>query len=367
MKTLIIHDRFQFRGGAERLVLILAKALNADIVTEFWTTESYDRRQVPGKLITLSSGEAPWIVWRYFRAQFLFFFKTRKIIKNHQTIFFSGNNCLAAGFHFWRGKKKILYCHHPVRHAFDLRQKCRDEQPSRWKKILYYDIGIWLIRFIYWLSLQNMNLVIANSENVKNRLQKFLHQKTDAVIYPPIQTDKFKHISQQDYYLSFGRVERLKRIPDIIRAFQKMPDKKLIVVSGGPDLKKIKKMAQGHDNIQIKGWVNDQELSDYVGNCIASIYIPIDEDSGMTQIESMSAGKPCIAVDEGGLKESIIDEQTGKFIPAKYSIDDIIKAVNWLTKARALLMREDCQAQAKKFSQERFIKNIKELIYANRH
>lgn len=367
MKTLIIHDRFQFRGGAERLVLILARELKADIVTEFWTDESYSQEEAPGKFITLSDGEAPWIVWRYFRAQLLFFWKSRKIIKDYDTIIFSGNNCLAASFHFRRGKKKILYCHHPVRHAFDLRKKCRAEQPNQIKKVLYYDIGIWLIRFVYWLSLKNMDKVVANSLNVKRRLEKFLHQKVNAVIYPPIDTNKFKWLGQGDYYLSFGRVERLKRIPDIVRAFTHLPDKKLIVVSGGPDLDKIKNIARDHDNIQIKGWVTDEELADYVGNCLASIYIPIDEDAGMTPLESMSAGKPCIGVDEGGLKETIINETTGKFIPARYSIDDIVRAVKWMTPETALAMRADCEQRAQDFSREKFISKMKVLIGSLNH
>ena len=42
MRILIIHDRFQFRGGAERLVLILTEALKADLMTEFWTEESFE-------------------------------------------------------------------------------------------------------------------------------------------------------------------------------------------------------------------------------------------------------------------------------------------------------------------------------------
>ncbi len=361
MPTLIIHDRFQFKGGAERLVLILAHALKADIVTEFWTHESFDQNEAPAKKFILSSDEAPWIVWRYFRAQLLFLFKTRPIIKNYDTIIFSGNNCLAASFHF-KSTKKILYCHSPVRHAFDLFEFSKNEQKLFWKRILYYNIGAWLIRFIYWLGLKNMDVVIANSKNIKDRLQQYLGQSTQAVVYPPIQTDKFKWLGQQDYYLSFGRVERLKRIPDIIKAFQKMPNKKLVVVSGGPDLDKIKAMAENYDNIKIIGWVTDRQLSNYLGNCIASIYIPINEDFGMTPVESMSAGKPCIGVFEGGLKETIQEEKTGKFIPAEYTLEHIIKAVNWLTTDQALSMRQACEQRAQEFSQQKFINQIKDII-----
>lgn len=362
MKTLIIHDRFQFRGGAERLVLILARALNADIVTEFWTDESYDPKEAPGKLFVLSSGEAPWIVWRYFRAQLLFLFKTRSIIQDYDTLIFSGNNCLAASFHFKHGKKKILYCHSPVRHAFDLFEFSRSEQKRLWKRVIYYSLGAHLIRFIYRLSLKKMHTVVANSYNIKDRLEKFVRHPANHVVYPPIDIHKFKWIAQGDYYLSFGRLERLKRIPDIVRAFQAMPHKKLIVVSGGPDLAKVKEMANGHPNIQVTGWVSDDELKNLIGNCIASIYIPLNEDAGMTQLESMSAGKPCLGVFDGGLKETILDEKTGKFIPAGYTTQDLINAVAWLTPKRASSMRQACEQHAQAFSSDRFIQQIKQII-----
>ena len=363
MKILIIHDRFMFRGGAERLILIMARGFNADIATGFWSeAETFPKREVPHKLFiignpTQKSG------WRYLKFQLLFYFKT-KFISHYDLVIFSGNNCLSAGHNVRPGVKKIFYCHTPVRHAYDLKDYYLKNKVW-WKRIIL-SIIIPISRAVYKWGFRQMDIVIANSQNVQTRLKKYL-KRDSTVIYPPIQTDKFKWLGQKDYYLSFGRVDKLKRVADIIKAFQKMPNKKLIVCSGGDDLENVKKLAAGYDNIQVIGWVDDQKLAELVGQCVASIYIPIDEDFGMTPLESMSAGKPCLAVDEGGLKESIIDEQTGKFIPAKYSIDDIIRAVNWLTEERALSMRENCQAQAKKFSQEKFIKNIKELIYVNCH
>ena len=88
MKTLIIHDRFQFRGGAERLVLDLARGLNADIVTEFWTEESFPQSEAPGKVFVLDRGEPRMMVWRYFRAQWNFWWKTRGLLNQYDVIIF---------------------------------------------------------------------------------------------------------------------------------------------------------------------------------------------------------------------------------------------------------------------------------------
>ncbi len=365
-KVLIIHDRFQYRGGGERLILTMAKALSADIATEYWGEDSFLRDEAPQQLFVLDEGEPPAIVWRYFRAHFNFYFKTKKFIKDYDIVIFSGNNCLTASFNLPKKVPKIFYCHTPVRYVYDLLKLRREEEKNFLKKFIYYDIGKWFIRTVYNLGLNRMNRVISNSKNVQSRLEKFCIIKSE-VIYPPIDTHKFQWLGQGDYYLSFARLDPLKRIDDIIRAFQQMPDKKLIISSGGIELDQLKKLAQGFDNISILGWVDDSKLVDLVGNAIASIYIPIDEDAGMTQIESMSAGKPCVVVDDGGLPESIIDGKTGIIIPKNYEISDIINAVERLIPDVASGMKDDCVNRAEEFSKEIFIEKIKAIVYEDRN
>jgi glycosyltransferase involved in cell wall biosynthesis len=361
MRVLIIHDRFQFRGGAERLVLDMAKMLEADIMTEFWTDESFPQSMVPNKFFILDKGEPKAMVIRYFRSQWNFWWKTRKLIKNYDTLIFSGNNCLAAALRPLHEKKTILYCHSPVRYVYDLLPFRRREEPSVLKRVFYYDIGKYLIRGLYRLGLNRMKVVIANSENVRGRLQYYCHTDSQ-VIYPPIQTDKYRFIEQGDYYLSWARLDELKRVDKIVGAFKEMPDKKLIIASGGEQETAIRKLAAGLPNIAVLGWVDDEKLRDLVGRCIVGIYIPMNEDFGMTPLEGMAAGKPCIGVDEGGLKETIIPGKTGTLIGAEASLRELVVAVRALTPERALAMRADCEAQAKNFSLEVFEKKIREAI-----
>ena len=360
-RILIIHDRFQYRGGGERMVLDMAKMLGADIVTEFWTDESFPQSEAPHGVTVLDKGEPQAMVWRYFRSQWDFWRKTRDLIKNYDTLIFSGNNCLAAALRPLHGKKTILYCHTPVRYVYDLLPLRRRQEPSLLKRIVYYDLGKYLIRGLYRLGLSRMQTVIANSENVRERLRYYCHTKS-VVIYPPIQTDKYKWLSQGDYYLSWGRLDALKRIDKIVEAFKDMPHKKLIVASGGEQLETVKKLAAGSPNISVLGWVESQALYTLVGNCIAGIYIPIDEDSGMTPLEGMAAGKPTIGVDEGGLKETIIPGKTGTLIGAEASVAELRAAVEALTPERAIAMREACETQAKKFSAAVFEKKIREIV-----
>lgn len=41
-KTLLIHDTFLMKGGAERMNIEIAKILDADIATSIWDDDCYD-------------------------------------------------------------------------------------------------------------------------------------------------------------------------------------------------------------------------------------------------------------------------------------------------------------------------------------
>jgi len=386
-KILIIHDRFKFRGGAERLVLIMAQALGADIATEYWNEEeSFSKSEAPAKVIILGKQIKP-IGLSYFFAQWRFFWKT-KFIRHYDIIIFSGNNCLSAAWRarspllsppLGRRRKLIMYCHTPVRYAYDLKNYYQQKK-TLWQRPLFWFFVI-LARIIYRWGIKKMDLVLANSKNVQTRLKDYCGIESQ-VVYPPIVS--FRHSERgtseesldlslrsaslhsaqddkrtEDYYLSFGRLDPLKRVDDIIRAFHLMPDKKLVVASGGPDLKKIKQLAAGYENIKVLGFISDEMLAELVNNCIANVYIPRQEDFGMTPLEAAAAGKPTIGVDEGGLRETIIHKQTGYLLPADYQIEDLVKAVQWLDAEKAASMADACRAQAEKFSKEKFIEQIR--------
>ena len=82
-----------------------------------------------------------------------------------------------------------------------------------------------------------MDLILTNSINTQTRIKDFLGLESH-VLYPPVDTQEFQYISTQDYYLSFARLSTVKRVDRIVKAFQQMPDKKLVVIYGENDPQK---------------------------------------------------------------------------------------------------------------------------------
>lgn len=217
---------------------------------------------------------------------------------------------------------------------------------------------------MYEKDISKMDLVLTNSLNTQKRIKDFLWIDAQ-ILYPPVDLGKFQYKGQKDYYMSFARLSDAKRVDLIIEAFKQMPDKKLVVTYGknDPQKQKIFDLASGCENITFLQSPDDEEFAWLIGNAIATLYIPIDEDFGMSPIESMSAGKPVIWVNDGGLKETILDGKTWYLLPKNIWVSDIIEAVEKLTPEKALSMKLDCEMRARDFSLENFEKQLHLLVY----
>ena len=214
----------------------------------------------------------------------------------------------------------------------------------------------------YEKSIRTMDLVIANSENVALRLRKYLNVDS-IVIPPPIDIEKFRWLDAGDYFLSLARLEDYKRVELIVEAFRRMPKQKLIVASGGSKEAELRKFASNCPNIHFTSWSDDASLADLIGRCRAAIYLPVNEDFGMSPLEAMAAGKPVIGVSEGGMLETVIDGVSGKLLGSNPSCDELIDAVESFTVNRTEGMREACEHHARLFSRSVFLERMRQAIY----
>ncbi len=124
------------------------------------------------------------------------------------------------------------------------------------------------------------------------------------ILYPPVDTTRFspgEKNTAHEYFLSFARLSPPKRVDVIIDAFREMPEKRLIFTYGKNDPEKEKILAKIHafPNIEAIESPDDAVLISLIRGALAVIYIPINEDFGMTPVESMACGIPVIGVDEG--------------------------------------------------------------------
>lgn len=208
-----------------------------------------------------------------------------------------------------------------------------------------------------------MDVIVTNSKNTQKRIEEFTQQKAK-VLYPPVDIYRFTWKSKGNYFLSFARLADAKRVDRVVQAFRKLPHEEIIIIYGknDPQKEKIFALAEWYPNIKLITLDNNDLLYDYIGNARATIYIPIDEDFGMSPIESMSAGKPVLWVNDGWLKETIIHKKTGYLIPPEANINDICMAIEYLSPETCFKMKKDCEVQASNFNLESFEKELRNII-----
>ena len=356
-EILLLHDYFETTEGGGRLILYMKNLFPSDLGCGFFADNHpffIDKKKTEPDYIVSSKLNIPLIKQMRLVQSFL----NVRFIKSYKAVVYSGYYAPLAAINN-RIPYNILYCHTPPRFLYDQKSHFENQIPCYLKPLLRAFNNNYKKK--YEDSIEKMDLIIANSKNVQSRIKKYLN-KESSVIYPPCDTNSFKWIAQEGYFLSMARLDPLKQVEKIVRAFRKLPSKRLIVISEGREFNRIKKLSKYSDNIEVKGVVSDNDLYQLVGSCLATIYIPKNEDFGMSPVESMAAGKPVIGVAEGGLLETVIHEKTGFLLKPDFKIDDLVESINYLTPEKAKAMRFTCEKRARDFDISIFYEKMASLL-----
>lgn len=356
---MILHDYFTLLGGGERLIHTLSRLFSRPITTAFVAAGFYRGMgwHVPVRPLLPRVPPGPALFHGPIAAAI---FRTlgRKRLPCNSRVIFSGNFAPLAADPA-KGNTHVFYCHTPPRFLFDLRAFYWKSIPAAVRPA--YRLFLEIYALLYHRAVQHMHVIVANSRTVQGRIRLYLGRHAE-IVHPPCDTRRFRFLGQDDYYLSMARLDPAKNVSAVVEAFTKMPWKKLVVVSGGSEFARIRRLAQDAPNIHVLGWVPESTLTRLVGRCIGTIYVPKEEDFGMSPVESMAAGKPVIGVREGGVQETVIHGRTGLLLSADWSLQHLLEAVDWLSAERARAMRHSCEQRALDFSEAVFYQKMQRFL-----
>lgn len=357
----LLYDFMQVAGGAERVTLTLAEAF-----PEFRTVVS---RCYPQAAPVLQASSAQvhelrggWSAWLPRILESMWCFRVRaRCLHDAETVIYSGFYAPLAVHHQQRGRR-IYYCHTIPRFAYDLYDSTLEGFPLPLRPL--YALFVRWFRRQYEAAIGRMDLILVNSENVRQRLLRYTGRDAE-VVYPPVATQHFHALEDAGYYLSTARLVANKRVDVIVQAFMAMPERRLVVLSGGPEADRLQAMAAGAPHIVFTGWQSDEALRRWVGGARAVIYLPVDEDFGMSPVEAMAAGKPVIGVAEGGLLETVVSGETGVLIdspPDSRALVQAVTATEALCATQGTRLQAACMARAQGFTEARFIERMRQII-----
>lgn len=285
------------------------------------------------------------------------FFKKFKGFDIHITNGFPSN------FISIRNKYTIWICYSPTRYFYDLK-KITFEQASICGKILL-SLKNLLFKKIDLSSAKKMDIILPISENVQKRVKKYYKKDAPNIFYPGVDFNEYKRGEYDDYLLCVSRLEGPKRVDMIVKSMNFVKNKKikLYIVGDGSEREKIKKLCEKKDNVKFIGKVEEEKLRGLYSNCLAVIYCPIDEDWGLVPIEAAASEKLTLGVNEGGLKETIIDGQTG-FLLNKPSPQKIAKKIDCVANNKKIAKKMGIEAKkyAKKYDWKFILPKFEKLV-----
>lgn len=270
----------------------------------------------------------------------------------------SESHAIAKGVITGPDQLHIGYIHTPIRYAWDmqeayLKQAGLDKGLRSFitRALLHY-LRIWDMR-----TVAGVDYYIANSNFVARRIMKLYKREAD-VIYPPVDVDRFSiGKEKKDFYITISRLVSYKKVDLIVRAFNRLPDRDLVVIGDGPEMKSLKKIASS--NIIFMGFQPEAVIEDMLKQAKAFVYAA-EEDFGIVPVEAQACGTPVIAYGKGGVLETVVEGETGFFFEEQNETA-LIEAINAF-EGSALLDPEVIRQNAERFNKARFLREMKSFV-----
>lgn len=360
MKIAIVHDYIKEYGGAERVLEELIKVFpQADVYTSLYSPEflgPHQKRFEDYEVQTTFLDKIPYKHKLISPLRLLSPFAFKKLdLTSYDIIIVS-----QTGAYFptlvKKGKAKLIcYTHTPPRYLYGY------ATAREWKKnkvmLVAGSVANHILRIVDFYASKNVDRYIANSNEVKSRIEKF-YRRDAAVIYPPVDLPNVVKGKKENYYLAGGRLARAKGMDVIVKAFNRNGLPLKIFGKGFAGYEdELRKLAK--DNIEFVGEVANEEKFILMAGAKAFIFASHDEDFGITPVEAMGVGTPVVAYRSGGVKETVVDGKTGIFFDEN-TPESLNKSLGKL--AKMSINPDHCVQEAEKFSTQVFDKKMKEII-----
>ena len=362
MKVALIHDYLIRFGGAERVLLELAKMFPEAPIYTFLYDQEKMKEWFPSERVRPS-----------FLQKFPHFLKKRHkwLLPLMPTVpetfdlrefdlVISSSSAFAKGVVVRPKTIHISYCHNAARFLWDYSAEYLSQQKLGFCRQIIADNIFSYLRIWDRSASKRVDYFVANSKATASRIKKYYNQDAK-IIYPPVNMANRLPVANgqksQEYFLIVSQLTPYKKIDVAVEAFNKL-GLPLVIIGEGPQEEYLRSIAK--ENIKILGWLSDEAAAEYYKNCFAFIFAG-EDDFGIAPVEAMSWGKPVLALCCGGAKETVLPGMTGEFFEAatpEVLADGVRRLRNNYKNYSSLVIRK----WSEKFSTERFQQEFKEFV-----
>jgi glycosyltransferase involved in cell wall biosynthesis len=363
MRIAIVHDWCpNFRGGERVLAELCRMFKGAEVFTLFDFLSPEEKEQhFPGVVFHTSIANRIPKVRKFYRSLFPIcpFLMEQFDVTGYDAVI-SSSAAFARGVLTRPDQPHLCYVHSPIRYAWD-------EQFSYFQqggigfgpkgllfRYLVHRLRIWDMR-----TAHGPDLMLANSTYVRSRIRRIYG--TDAqVVFPPVPVDELEFSSEKDdYYVTASFLAPYKRTDLVIGAFNAMPEKRLLVVGDGQQVRALRALAG--PNVEFTGFLPRADYVKAVSRAQALVFAGC-EDFGIALAEAQAYGTPLIAFGRGGATDIVrplgmADKPTG-ILFRRQTVEAVIDAVERFEASRGALLSSACRENAMRFAPERFAREV---------
>jgi glycosyltransferase involved in cell wall biosynthesis len=352
-RVALVHDFLLDVRGAERVFLALCDLFpEADLFTAV-----YDERGTEGRFAArrpaTSFLQRAHPDARTFRALLpLYPYAMEALDLRGYDLVISSSSAWAHGVIADADAVHVCYCHNPFRYAWNAREATLAKYDPLRRAALGFVFQRW--RQWDWIAAQRVDLYAANSDTTRKRVKRYFGRDA-TVLYPPVETARFAPAEVSDDFVVLSELMPHKRIDLAIEAFNelRLP---LTVVGNGPDARRLRRMAG--PTIRFTGRVSDAEAAALLSTAQALV-VTATEEFGIAAVEAQAAGRPVIALREGGVRETVLEGETGLFFdhPEPAALVAAVRAFD-----PGAVDPAACIANAQRFDVEHFRHGLRALV-----
>ncbi|HET7568461.1 MAG TPA: glycosyltransferase [Gaiellaceae bacterium] len=353
MTVALVHDYLTQRGGAERVVLALLDAFPGAPVH----TSLYDPDGTFAEFAAADVRPSPLdrvgLLRRHHRLALPLLARTFERLVVDADVAVCSSSGWAHGARVTG--RKVVYCHTPARWLYQT-----DRYAGETGRAARLAVGVLGRRLRAWdrATAASADAYLVNSTAVRDRVRELYGIAAEVVPPPPaLEPDGEQRPVpglEPGFVLCVSRLLPYKNVGAVAAAFARLPDARLVVAGGGPELERLRRTAP--ENTTVLGRVGDDELRWLYANG-AGVVAASYEDFGLTPLEGAAFGRPAAVLRFGGFLDTVRDGETGLFF-AEPTPEAIAEAVERLLASRWDESR--LRAHAGLFGRARFVERLRE-------
>jgi glycosyltransferase involved in cell wall biosynthesis len=307
-RVALVHDFLLDVRGAERVFAAICDLYpDADVFTavydEAGTEGRFSHRRVNTTFLQRLRPTA-----RTFRTLLpLYPYAMESLDLGGYDLVISSSSAWAHGVIVDPGAVHVCYCHNPFRYAWNAREETLRGRGRLQGAALRAIFARW--RQWDWIAAQKVDRYVANSTTTARRIRRYLSREA-TVLHPPVELARFQPAGTVgEEYVVLSELMAHKRIAVAIEAFNRL-ERPLVVVGNGPEERRLRRLAG--PTVRFEGHVPDDRAAELLARSRALV-VTATEEFGIAAVEAQAAGRPVIALAEGGARETVLEGVTGTF------------------------------------------------------